>query len=64
MEFFLQAVLIFAGLVVAIFLTVLFGNWLINVISIARLIGDNFELLIREQIDKKFKQLRKEIDGD
>ena len=64
MEIFLQAVLIFAGLVVAIFLTVLFGNWLINVIRIAQLIGDNFELLIREKIDKKFKQLRKEIDGD
>lgn len=64
MEIFLQAVLIFAGLVVAIFFTVLFGNWLINVISIARFIGDNFELLAREAIDKKFKQLRKEIDGD
>lgn len=64
MENFLEAVLILAGVVIGITLPIILGICAVNAIHIAWVIGDQIKLLILEAIDKKFKQLRKEIDGD
>jgi len=64
MEKFLEAFVIIAIVAVSFPLALIIVCWSVNIIRIFHFVGKRLEQLISEKIDKKFKQLREEIDGD